>query len=91
MKFTYLAFPLAILLMAGCTSEATPSTSEKAEEPATQTEEVVETTETSTDDSNTETTAEEPAEAERTVTNSDNNQFFGYKLIDVDGGRVRLS
>lgn len=88
MKFTYLAFPLAILLMAGCTSENTPSTNEKAEEPATQTEEVVETTETSTDDSNTETTAEEPAEAERTVTNSDNNQFSGYKLIDVDGGDV---
>ncbi|WP_214762883.1 DNA/RNA non-specific endonuclease [Exiguobacterium sp. s146] len=86
MKFTYLAFPLAILLMAGCTSENTPSTNEKAEEPATQTEEVVETTETSTDDSNTETTAEEPAEAERTVTNSDNNQFSGYKLINVDGG-----
>ncbi len=35
MKFTYLAFPLAILLMAGCTSEDTPSTSEKVEEPAT--------------------------------------------------------
>jgi len=52
MKFTYLAFPLAILLMAGCTSENTPSTNEKAEEPATQTEEVVKTTETSTDDSN---------------------------------------
>lgn len=86
MKFTYLALPLAILLMAGCTSENTPSTNEKAEEPATQTEEVVETTETSTDDSNTETTAEEPAEAERTVTNSDNNQFSGYKLINVDGG-----
>ncbi|MFN3633731.1 DNA/RNA non-specific endonuclease [Exiguobacterium profundum] len=86
MKFTYLALPLTILLMAGCTSENTPSTNEKAEEPATQTEEVVETTETSTDDSNTETTAEEPAEAERTVTNSDNNQFSGYKLINVDGG-----
>ena len=86
MKFTYLAFPLAILLMAGCTSENTPSTNEKAEEPATQTEEVVETTETSTDDSNTETTAEEPATAEETVTNSDNNQFSGYKLINVDGG-----
>lgn len=86
MKFTYLALPLAILLMAGCTSENTPSTNEKAEEPATQTEEVVETTETSTDDSNTETTAEEPAEAEETVTNSDNNQFSGYKLINVDGG-----
>jgi len=74
MKFTYLAFPLAILLMAGCTSENTPSTNEKAEEPATQTEEVVKTTETSTDDSNTETTAEEPATAEETVTNSDNNR-----------------
>ena len=86
MKFTYLALPLAILLMAGCTSENTPSTNEKAEEPATQTEEVVETTETSTDDSNTETTAEEPATAEETVTNSDNNQFSGYKLINVDGG-----
>ncbi len=87
MKFTYLAFPLAILLMAGCTSEDTPSTIEKAEEPSTQTEEeVVETTETSTDDSNTETTAEEPATAEETVTNSDNNQFSGYKLINVDGG-----
>lgn len=86
MKFTYLAFPLAILLMAGCTSENTPSTNEKAEEPATQTEEVVETTETSTDDSNTETTVEEPATAEETVTNSDNNQFSGYKLINVDGG-----
>ncbi|WP_214824027.1 DNA/RNA non-specific endonuclease [Exiguobacterium sp. s28] len=86
MKFIYLAFPLAILLMAGCTSEDTPSTIEKAEEPATQTEEVVETTETSTDDANTETTAEEPAEAEETVTNSDNNQFSGYKLINVDGG-----
>ena len=86
MKFTYLAFPLAILLMAGCTSEDTPSTIEKSEEPATQTEEVVETTETSTDDSNTETTSEEPAEAERTVTNSDNNLFSGYKLINVDGG-----
>lgn len=86
MKFTYSAFPLAILLMAGCTSENTPSTNEKAEEPATQTEEVVETTETSTDDSNTETTAEEPATAEETVTNSDNNQFSGYKLINVDGG-----
>lgn len=86
MKFTYLALPLAILLMAGCTSENTPSTNEKAEEPATQTEEVVETTETSTDDSNTETTAEEPAEAERKVTNSDNNQFSSYKLINVDGG-----
>lgn len=86
MKFTYLAFPLAILLMAGCTSEDTPSTSEKVEEPATQTEEVVETTETSTDDANTETTAEEPATAEETVTNSDNNQFSGYKLINVDGG-----
>lgn len=88
MKFTYLALPLAILLMAGCTSENTPSTNEKAEEPATQTEEVVETTETSTDDSNTETTAEEPATAEETVTNSDNNQFSGYKLINVDGGDV---
>jgi len=86
MKFTYLALPLAILLMAGCTSENTPSTNEKAEEPATQTEEVVETTETSTDDSNTETTVEEPATAEETVTNSDNNQFSGYKLINVDGG-----
>lgn len=86
MKFTYLAFPLAIILMAGCTSEATPSTSEKAEEPVAQTEEVVETTETSTDDSNTETTAEEPAEAEKTVTNPDNNLFSGYKLIGVDGG-----
>ena len=86
MKFTYLALPLTILLMAGCTSENTPSTNEKAEEPATQTEEVVETTETSTDDANTETTAEEPAEAEETVTNSDNNQFSGYKLINVDGG-----
>ena len=86
MKFTYLAFPLAILLMAGCTSEDTPSTIEKAEEPATQTEEVVNTTETSTDDSNTEMTAEEPAEAGETVTNSDNNLFSGYKLIDVDGG-----
>lgn len=86
MKFTYLAFPLAILLMAGCTNENTPSTNEKAEEPATQTEEVVKTTETSTDDSNTETTAEEPATAEETVTNSDNNQFSGYKLINVDGG-----
>lgn len=86
MKFTYLALPLAILLMAGCTSENTPSTNEKAEEPATQTEEVVETTETSTDDSNTETTTEEPATAEETVTNSDNNQFSGYKLINVDGG-----
>lgn len=88
MKFTYLAFPLAILLMAGCTSEDTPSTIEKAEEPATQTEKVVETTETSTDDPNTETTSEEPAEAEETVTNSDNNLFSGYKLIDVDGGDV---
>ncbi|WP_058765869.1 DNA/RNA non-specific endonuclease [Exiguobacterium chiriqhucha] len=86
MKFTYSAFPLAILLMAGCTSEVTPSTSEKVEEPAVQTEEVVETTETGTDDSNTETTAEEPAEAEETVTSSDNNLFSGYKLIDVDGG-----
>ncbi|TCI20433.1 DNA/RNA non-specific endonuclease [Exiguobacterium sp. SL-9] len=82
MKFTYLIFPLAILLMAGCTSEATPSTSEKAEESAVQTEEVVETTETSTDDSNTETTAE----AEETVTSSDNDLFSGYKLIDIDGG-----
>lgn len=82
MKFTYSAFPLAMLLMAGCTSEATPSTSEKVEEPAVQTEEVVETTETGTDDSNTETTAE----AEETVTSSDNNLFSGYKLIDVDGG-----
>ncbi|WP_214834155.1 DNA/RNA non-specific endonuclease [Exiguobacterium sp. s152] len=88
MKFTYLALPLAILLMAGCTSENTPSTNEKAEEPATQTEEVVDTTETSTDDSNTETTSGEPAEAEETVTNSDNNLFSGYKLIDVDGGDV---
>ncbi|WP_214844780.1 DNA/RNA non-specific endonuclease [Exiguobacterium sp. s150] len=86
MKFTYLAFPLAILLMAGCTSKDTPSTIEKAEEPATQTEEVVDTTETSTDDSNAETTAEKPAEAEETVTNLDNNQFSGYKLINVDGG-----
>ncbi len=82
MKSTYLALPLAILLMAGCTSEDTPSTIEKVEEPATQTEEVVETTETSTGDSNTETTAE----AEETVTNSDNNLFSGYKLIEVDGG-----
>lgn len=88
MKFTYLAFPLAILLMAGCTSEDTPSTIEKVEEPATQTEEVVDTTETSTDESNAETIAEEPAEAEETVTNSDNNLFSGYKLIDVDGGDV---
>lgn len=88
MKFTHLAFPLAILLMAGCTSEDTPSTIEKAEEPATQTEKVVDTTETRTDDSNTETTSEEPAEAEETVTNSDNNLFSGYKLIDVDGGDV---
>lgn len=72
--------------MAGCTSEDTPSTIEKAEEPATQTEEVVDTTETSTDDSNTETTSEEPAAAEKTVTNSDNNLFSGYKLIKVDGG-----
>ncbi|TCI59098.1 DNA/RNA non-specific endonuclease [Exiguobacterium sp. SH0S2] len=86
MKFTYLTFPLAILLMAGCTSEDKPSTNETVEEPAAQTEEVVETTETSTDDSNTETTAEEPAEAEETVTSSDNNLFSGYKLIDVDGG-----
>ncbi|STO53127.1 Uncharacterised protein [Exiguobacterium aurantiacum] len=31
MKFTYLVIPLAILLMAGCTSEDTPSTIEKAE------------------------------------------------------------
>lgn len=86
MKFTYSAFPLAMLLMAGCTSEATPSTSQKVEDPTAQTEEVAETTETSTDDSNMETTAEEPAEAEETVTNSDNNQFSGYKLINVDGG-----
>lgn len=86
MKFTYSAFPLAILLMAGCTSEATPSTSEKVEESAVQTEEVVETTETSTEDSNTETTAEEPVEAEETVTSSDNDLFSGYKLIDIDGG-----
>ncbi|WP_251130201.1 DNA/RNA non-specific endonuclease [Exiguobacterium sp. s141] len=86
MKFTYSAFPLAILLMAGCTSEVTPSTSEKVEEPADQTEEVVKTTETSTDDSNTETTSEEPAEAEETVTSSDNNLFSGYKLIEVNGG-----
>lgn len=86
MKFKYLSFPLAILLMAGCTSEDILYTSEKVEVPVAQAEEVVETTETSTDDSNTETTAEEPAEAEETVTSSDNNLFSGYKLIDVDGG-----
>lgn len=86
MKFKYLSFPLAILLIAGCTSEATTSKSEKVEEPAVQTEEVVETTERGTDDSNTETTAEEPAEAEETITSSDNNLFSGYKLIDIDGG-----
>lgn len=86
MKSIYILLSLAVILMVGCTNEDTSSTIEKVEEPATQTEEVVETTETSTDDSNTETTAEEPAEAEETVTNSDNNLFSGYKLIDVDGG-----
>lgn len=86
MKSIYILLSLAVILMVGCTNEDTSSTIKKVEESATQTEEVVETTETSTDDSNTETTAEEPAEAEETVTNSDNNLFSGYKLIDVDGG-----
>jgi len=84
MKFTYLAFPLAILLMAGCTSENTPSTNEKAEEPATQTEEVVKTTETSTDDSNTETTAEEPATAEETVTSPGTVRRTSSSISDME-------
>lgn len=85
MKSTYLALPLAILLLTGCSNESTSSTIENIEE-VPKTEENIETTETGTKESSTEATTEEPVETEETTTNLDTDLFSGYKLIDVDGG-----
>ncbi|TCI75668.1 hypothetical protein EVJ20_13340 [Exiguobacterium sp. SH0S1] len=84
MKFTYLALPLAVLLMAGCTNEETSST-ENMEEPAPQEETVTETAETNKEEATAEPVSEKTVETEETTTDSNSDLFSGYKLIEVDG------
>ncbi|OGX77829.1 hypothetical protein A6395_15245 [Exiguobacterium sp. SH31] len=86
MKFTYLALPLAVLLMAGCTNEDTSSKNENMEEPAPQEETVTETAETNKEEATAEPVSEKTVETEETTTNSNSDLFSGYKLIEVDGG-----
>ncbi|WP_031199913.1 DNA/RNA non-specific endonuclease [Exiguobacterium chiriqhucha] len=87
MKSTYLALPLALLLMASCTNEETASPNQKMEEPAEQEETV---TVTIDDKEETEATAEpvseELEETEEPIVNSNSDLFSGYQLINVDGG-----
>ena len=85
MKFTYLALPLAVLLMAGCTNEDTSST-ENMEEPAPQEETVTETAEPNKEEATAEPVSEKTVETEETTTDSNSDLFSGYKLIEVDGG-----
>ena len=85
MKFTYLALPLTVLLMAGCTNEDTSST-ENVEEPAPQQETVTETAEPNKEEATAEPVSEKTVETAETTTDSNSDLFSGYKLIEVDGG-----
>lgn len=77
----YLSFPLMMYLLIGCTdAEVTPTIDEKTEKTSTQKENkpeespVVETDQTD--------------ENEETATVSEDDQFSGYELVDVDGGNL---
>ncbi|MCA1064853.1 DNA/RNA non-specific endonuclease (plasmid) [Rossellomorea sp. AcN35-11] len=80
-KMNYLTLLLTIFFMVGCTAVEDTTNSEKE----TNSQEV--TTVNTSDDRKEDATedVEEPA-SEETPTETDDNQFSGYKLIEVDGG-----
>lgn len=87
MKSTYLALPLALLLMAGCTNEEDASPNQKVEEPVAQEETVTVTIDDKEEkEATAEPVSEELEETEEPTVDSNSDLFSGYQLINVDGG-----
>lgn len=89
MKFIYIALPLALLLMAGCTDEEAASSNQKVEESAPQEETTTETIDTQEEKEEieiAEPVSEKPEKTEEPTVDSNSDLFSGYQLIDVDGG-----
>ncbi|MFJ8234178.1 DNA/RNA non-specific endonuclease [Ureibacillus sp. NPDC094379] len=82
-KMNYLILLLTAILMVGCTNVEDGSTTE--EETDTQEVTTENTNNTSEKEETITTVADEP-EVEETPTQSKNELFAGYKLIEVDGG-----